>query len=315
MKLMRTAAVLVSLIMVAGAQEKTELKYAFQKGEKFPLKFKYGLSVKLDKVPEQFLEILGKNPVELQFEGVVDMEVRDIAESGAAELVGTWKTARAKGHVPLNDIDLTYDAAKAEPEKKEQPGDPGLQGFMNIQDALARVVREPLKLSVDRQGKVTLGDGAGKLGDLEGPFRSLNGLMGPLPLQAVGKGDGWKETLKLAMPGLGGQLDIPIQADSVYASKQTLQGRECVMIHTKFLVGPKAGGKEVIEVPDVGAKVTLEGTGEGKTAFALKEGRAAMSQSLLKGKISITLPNPAGGEDLEIAGDLTVELNHEMGGR
>src|SRR5438128_1939321 len=79
--------------------EKSELRYGFKKGEKFPLKLTYAMGVKLDKVPEAFQGVLSDEPVNLKLEGTLDMEVKEVTESGKAVLEGTWKTMKAKGAV------------------------------------------------------------------------------------------------------------------------------------------------------------------------------------------------------------------------
>jgi hypothetical protein len=177
---------------------KTELRYGLKKGEKFSLSLSHALSVKLDKVPEILQGVVSEDPIAVKFEGVLDLEVTDIADDGAARLNGTWRTAKAKGHIMVNDIDFDYDVAKKgddKPKKKEEPEDPTLQGFGDLQDQLGKMVRTPLKLSADKLGKVTVVEGGDKLREIESAFRSLNGLMGPLPKDAVAKGDSWKDEL------------------------------------------------------------------------------------------------------------------------
>jgi len=125
----------------------------------------------------------------------------------------------------VNDIDFDYDAAKADdkPKKAAAAEDPALAGFGDLQDQLAKMVRAPLKLSADRQGKLSVVEGAGKLGEIESVFRSLNGLMGPLPKDKVGKGDTWKDELKLGMPGVGGNVEIKGIRDQPLAIFQLLK--------------------------------------------------------------------------------------------
>src|SRR5438105_2067355 len=102
------AATLVCVLSVAAQEGKSELRYGFKKGEKFPLKLTYAMGVKLDKVPEAFQGVLSDEPVNLKLEGTLDMEVKDVAENGKATLEGTWKLMKAKGAVMVNDVDFSY---------------------------------------------------------------------------------------------------------------------------------------------------------------------------------------------------------------
>lgn len=310
----RTAlAALVFLVGVsASAQDgKTELRYSFKKGEKFNFSLSHALSVKLDKVPEILQGVLSEDPINVKFEGVVDAEVAEVAEDGTARINGTWKTAKAKGHIMVNDIDFNYDAAKKDETKAKKPDapeDPALAGLGDLQDQLDKMVRQPLKLSVDRTGKVSLVEGSGRLGEIESAFRSMNGLMGPLPKSAVGKGDRWKDELKLGMPGVGGNVDIKIRAENTIDSVE----KDQVAIKSKFTVGKLPGEKD--EAPTgVDVKVKTEGEGDGKTVFSTAEGRALHSQSVLRVKVSATIPNPGGGDEMDLKAVLKIETSHALG--
>lgn len=314
----RTAlAALVFLVGVsASAQDgKTELRYALKKGEKFTIALSHGLSVKLDKVPEILQGVLSEDPINVKFEGVVDAEVTEVSEDGVARIDGTWKTAKAKGHIMVNDIDFAYDAAKkgdAKPKKQDPADDPALAGLGDLQDQLDKMVRTPLKMSVDRTGKVTMVDGSGKLGEIESAFRSLNGLMGPLPKTAVGKGDSWKDELKLGMPGVGGNVDIKIHAVNTIDSIEKADGKDLYAIKSKFTVGKGADEKDAAPT-GVDVKIKTEGEGEGKTLFSLTDGRALKSQSSLRVKVSATIPNPGGGDEMDLKAVLKIETTHALG--
>lgn len=294
---------------------KTELRYGLKKGEKFSLAVQHGLSVKLDKVPELLQGVLSEDPISVKFEGVLALEVTDVSEDGTAQMNGTWRSAKAKGHVMVNDIDFDYDSAKKgddKPKKKEEPDDPALQGLGDLQDQLAKMVRTPLKLTSDKYGKVSITDGAGKLGEIESVFRSFNGLMGPLPKNAVAKGDTWKDELKLGMPGLGGNVDIKIRAENLVDAVEKIDGKDMYVIKSKFAVGKPGGDKE--EAPQgIDAKIKTEGDGEGKTLFSATDGRATKSNSTLRVKISATIPNPGGGDEMELKAQLKVETSHLLG--
>ncbi|HLY08091.1 MAG TPA: hypothetical protein VKW04_02180 [Planctomycetota bacterium] len=303
------------LTAIAGQDGKLELRYAFKKGEKFTYKLSHALSVRLDKVPEILQGVVPEDPIDVKFEAVIDTEVTDVAENGTALLTGTWKTAKAKGHVMVNDIDFDYDAAKKgdEKPKKKEEEDPALQGFGDLQDQLAKMVRTPLKLSVDTLGKVTILEGSGRLGEMESAFRSLNGLMGPLPKDKVGKGDSWKDELKLGMPGVGGNVDIKIRSQNTIESVEKAGDDDCVVVKSKYTVGKLPGEKDDAPPPGIEAKIKTDGEGEGKTVFSITRNRALKSQSLLKVKVSASIPNQGGGDDLDLKAQLKIETAHELG--
>lgn len=312
MKVLTTLALAFALSTLQDG--KSELKYSLKKGEKLAFGLTHALSVKLDKVPEILQGVVTEDPISVKFEGVVDMEVVEVGEDGTARLNGKWRTAKAKGHIMVNDIDFDYDAAKGEdkPKKKDPAEDPALAGFGDLQDQLATMVRTPLKIAVDGQGKISLVEGSGRLGEMESAFRSLNGLMGPLPKGKVGKGDTWKDELKLGMPGVGGNVDIKIRAENTIDSAEKADGKDVYLIKSKFAVGKLPGEKE--DAPAAGAEVKIktEGEGEGRTLFSLTDGRALKSNSALRVKVSATIPNPGGGEDMDLKAQLKIETSHTL---
>ncbi len=302
------------LTALADQDAKLELRYALKKGEKFTYKLVHNLSVRLDKVPEILQGVVPEDPIDVKFEALIDTEVTDVAENGTALLIGTWRTAKAKGHVMVNDIDFDYDVAKkGDDKKKKVEEDPAIAGFGDLQDTLAKMVRTPLKMSVDTLGKVSLSEGSGKLGEMESVFRSLNGLMGPLPKEKVGKGDSWKDELKLGMPGVGGNVDIKIRSTNTIDGVEKQGDDDCVVVKTKYSVGRLPGEKEEAQPPGIEAKIKTDGEGEGKTTFSVTKGRALKSHSLLKVKVSASIPNQGGGDDLDLKAQLKVETAHEMG--
>ena len=294
---------------------KSELRYGFKKGEKFTFAIIHNLSVKLDKVPEILQGVVTEDPIAVKFEGVVDVEVADVGADGAALMNGSWRTAKAKGHIMVNDIDFDYDAAKKDdkPKKAGAAEDPALAGFGDLQDQLAKMVRTPLKLSADKLGKVSIVEGAGKMGEIESVFRSFNGMMGPLPKDKVGKGDTWKDELKLGMPGVGGNVDIKIRSENAIDAVEKIEGKDFYVIKSKFAVGKAPGEKDDAAPAGIDAKIKTEGEGEGKTLFSLSEGRATKSNSNLKVRVSATIPNPGGGEDMELKAQLKIESGHTLG--
>ena len=305
------AAALASLFaLTAVAQDgKTELRYKFTKGEKFPLKMTYSMGVKLDKVPEAFQGVLSDEPVNLRFEGSLAVEVKEISADGVAVLEGTWKTMKAKGAVMVNDVDFTYDADKKgdEKPKKKEEADPGLQGFLDLEDQLRKTAQTPLTLKVDALGKVVSDGAAAKgMGEMGGMFLSLNGLMGSLPKKGVAQGETWKEEMKLGMPGVGGAVDIRVKSDNVWESIETVNGKACAVIKSKFSVGGEGKADEGGDNP-FNIKMKTTGEGEGKTYFCAKEGFPTKVTSSLKVKLSAQVPNPGGGEEMDIKATLKIE--------
>lgn len=316
MKQTLTAALILVLGLGATAQDKAELRYTFKKGEKFTYKLSYGMSLHIDKVPEVLQGIISEDPIDVKFEGLIEAEVAELAENGTALLNGTWKTAKAKGHLFVNDIDFNYDAAtakKVEDKPKKAEDDP-LPGLGDIQDQLAALVRAPLKLNVDRLGRIAVADGGGKLGELDAAMQSMNGLMGPLPKDKVGKGDTWKDEIKVGIPGVGGKVDIKIRTTNTLEGTEKVGDDDCLVVKSKFAIGTLPGEKEEPLPADIQAKVKTEGDGEGKMYFSTAQNRSLKSQSGLKIKVVATFPNPGGGNDeLEIKALLKIASAHELG--
>ena len=308
------AATLLCLFSVAATQDKMELRTKFEKGEKFPLKVVYSMAVKLDKIPEAFQGVLPEDLLNLKFDGLLNVEVKDVLEGGKAVLEGTWKTMTAKGAMMINDIDFSYDAEKkgeAKPKKKADPDDPGLQGFADIEDQLRKMSTQPLKLTADDRGRLSMDGSTSKgMGQLGVMFMSLNGLMGPLPKNAVGKGDTWKEEMKLPLPGPLEAVEIKVNSENTWDATEAVDGRSCAVIKSKLTVageGKAEGGDNALNI-----KMKTTGEGAGKTAFALKEGIPAKVQGNLTVKLAATFPNPGGGDDLEIKATLKIDQVIEM---
>lgn len=311
---MKFAALALTLALTLAQDGKHELRYTFKKGEKLTFAITHSVNVKLDKVPELLQGVITDDPVSMKLEGVVDLEVGEVGENGAAVLNGKWRTAKAKGHVMVNDIDFEYDSSKPDDKKKPDPAaeDPALAGFGDLQDQLAKMVRAPLKLSADRLGKISVVEGAGKLGEIESVFRSLNGLMGVLPKEKVGKGDQWNDDLKLGMPGVGGNVEIKIRAQNSVDALEKLEGKDVLVIKSKYAVGGKPGDGPEAAPAGIDAKIKTEGEGEGKTLFSTSDGRALKSTNALKVRVSATIPNPGGGEDMELKAQVKVDTSHTL---
>jgi len=282
-------------------QEKVELRTRFQKGEKFPLKLSYAMSFKLDKVPEAFQGVVTEEPLNLKVEALLDVEVKSVADDGAATLEGAWKQLKAKGHALTQDVDFLYDAAKKDDEKpKVDEG--GGQGLLNLEDQLRKIVKNPVAMSVDRLGKMKVEGGAGK-GELNGML-SLNGLMGSLPADKVGPGDKWTTEDKLAMPGpLAGAVQFKVKSENSYASDE----KGCAVIQSKFSVSSEKGapGENLLDI-----ELKTSGEGEGKTHFRVKDGRPAKSESKLKVRLEAAFN--AGGQDIDLKASVKIDQGVEI---
>src|SRR5688572_5961881 len=237
----RLMAVMIGALALAAAPQdgKRELRYAFTKGQTFPYALKYAMGIRLDKVPEIFQGVMGEDPLDLKMEGLLDVKVTEVAADGSATLEGTWKRLTAKGHVMVNDVDFKYDADKKGDEKAAKkdpaaPADPALEGVLNLEDQLRRAVGQPMILTADAFGRLKMkADGAGAQ-ELEGIFRSLNGMMGALPKDKVGKGDTWKDQTKVSIPAAGSTVDVPIATENVYEADEDVKGRSCAFLKSKF---------------------------------------------------------------------------------
>ena len=311
----RLWAAAVGLLLVAAAPQdgKKELRYAFTKGESFPYQLKYAMGIKLDKVPEIFQGVMAEDLVDLKMEALLEVQVQDVAADGSATLVGTWKALKAKGHVMVTDVDFAFDADKkgeAKPKPPGDPADPALQGILNLEDQLRQTVAQPLTLTADTLGRLTV-KGAGGAQELEGLFRSLNGLMGALPKDKIGKGDAWKDETKVSIPAANSTVDVKVVTDNVYEADEDVKGRSCAVLRSKFKVGQAEQKKDPNNPLNV--EIKTEGEGEGRTWFCAKEGRAAKTQSLLKVKVSAVIPNPGGGDDIELKATVKMDQSGEVG--
>lgn len=307
------AAAVGMLLLAAAPQEgKRELRYAFTKGESFPYQLKYAMAIKLDKVPEIFQGVMAEDLVDLKMEGLLDIQVKDVAADGSATLEGTWKALKAKGHVMVTDVDFAYDAdkkAEAKP-KAADPADPALQGILNLEDQLRQTVSQPLNLTADTLGRLTVKGVAGAQ-ELEGLFRSLNGLMGALPKDKIGKGDAWKDETKVSIPAANSTVDVKVATDNRYEADEDVKGRSCAVLRSTFKVGQVEQKKDPNNPLNV--QIKTEGEGEGRTWFCSKEGRALKTQSLLKVKVGAVIPNPGGGDDIDLKATVKMDQSGEVG--
>jgi hypothetical protein len=309
MKALYVAAVAVGLL--GPAQDgKVELRYRFAAGDKFPMKIRQAMSVKLDQVPEALQGILTGEPVDLKIEAALDLEVKEAGAEGSARLEGRWRRISAKGRLLVQDVDYVYDAdggAKARAPEGGPGGDP-LQGLLHLEERLEKLVREPLRLSVDRFGKVRLEGGSGRrMEEIQTVFLSLHGLMGDLPEARVGRGDSWKGEVDLGVPGLAGAVGFKIRSENTYAEDGTVGEAACAVIRSKFTVAGGERGDRGVEIP-----VQTTGDGEGKVYFRVKDGRPARAESRLNVRLEVTAPDPGGGDPFEIKGTIRIDQVQEL---
>jgi hypothetical protein len=305
----------LSILGASGQDDKVPLRYKFEKGQKLSVAIKYGMSVKVEKIPEAFQGLMGENPVDLKVEGLLESEVREVAEDGKAALEGKWRTLKVKGVMMINEVDFNYDSEKGlgakAPKKEGQEGD--LPAFGNMEDTLRTMATEAVRLSVEPSGRMRMRGGAAPgAGDMAEQFLSLNGLMGPFPKDPIGKGDSWKGDEKISMPGVGGTMAIAIKSENKYEADETIDDRACAVLRSKLSVGGEGGDKK--EDPDSPLPIRFKTSGEGeaKTWFCVREGMAARHKSNLNVNITVGFPDPGGGGDIEIKAVLKIDQGHEV---
>jgi hypothetical protein len=112
--------------------------------------------------------------------------------------------------------------------------------------------------------------------------------------------------MKLGMPGVGGAVDIRVKSENVWESTETVNGKPCALIKSKFTVGGEGKAEQEGDNP-FNIKMKTTGDGEGKTYFCAKEGFPARVSSNLKVKLSAVVPNPGGGDEMDIKATLRIE--------
>ncbi len=308
----RIVAAMLGTVVLAAAQEtreeKVELRYRFQKGEKFPIRMLYSIGLKLEKVPDAFQGLVGEEPINLRCEGQLQVEVLEVSPEGAARLEGRWRELKAKGNVMVNDIDFAYDAERKgdeKPRRKPEAQDPALPGLFNLEDQLRRMSTEPLLLSVDRRGRVKIEGAAARPGSgaLDAMLHSFHGLMGPLPEAPIGRGEIWKGESLLRLPGLGGSLAVAIKSENTLQGEERVGDVPCRLVQSRYAVGNPQG---------VPFTMKTQGEGEGKVLFRASDGRPAKTQGSLRVRITASVPDPGGGDNTEIKAALKVDQTYEM---
>jgi hypothetical protein len=82
------------------------------------------------------------------------------------------------------------------------------------------------------------------MGEIESVFRSLNGLMGPLPKDKVGKGDSWKTTSSWGCPAWAATSRSRSARTTRSTPSRRSRGKDFYVIKSKFAVGKAPGEKD-----------------------------------------------------------------------
>jgi len=185
------------LTLASATQEKTELRWKWQKGQELVYKSQQ----------KTLLELLGQ-PIEQQMAYTYSMTVSEVSDAGEATLQVKYLAVATKGSGPQGDFD--YDSEK----DKEAP----TEGPAAMQ---ARMVGQSFTMKMSAVGRVTDVKGYDKVlaammkGEEPNPqlkqmFNndSFKGMMQqmapPLPDAKVGKGDPWETDFVVKMPMIGG---------------------------------------------------------------------------------------------------------------
>ncbi len=305
------ALVFASFLPFQESTDKQELRYRFEKGQKVDIMMAQKMSLKLKEIPEEFQEMIGDEPLKLDFSGTISVTVTHIDEKGTTTLTGKFTKASATGTVFVEDVEFEYDAK--DPDSLEEGGDEGGNPFGLDPAAMFRqLVTETLTFEVDSQGRLTQKN---RTEENQLPFQisSLNGLMGPLPEKKVGVGDRWKSKEQIGLPGIG-QMQINLHAENQVEKFAKVEGEDCVMIQTKFRVATAAdegAGEDSEEgMFDLDAKMT--GGGSGTTTFSLSGGKLRTSSCKIDVNITANMANPQGEDNLEFKALFRVSQKFEV---
>ncbi|MDP6957754.1 MAG: hypothetical protein QF645_02980, partial [Planctomycetota bacterium] len=106
-------ALVLLLSCLPGGQESTdkqELRYRFTEGQKLEITVGQKMSLKLKEIPEEFAEMIGDEPLKLDFTGTIRATITSIKENGNAIMKGKFTKASATGTVFVEDVEFEYDA-------------------------------------------------------------------------------------------------------------------------------------------------------------------------------------------------------------
>ena len=160
----------VALVLLFGcfpglqeSTDKQELRYRFVQGQELEITVGQKMSLKLKEIPEEFAEMIGDEPLKLDFTGTISVTVTALKENGTAILKGKFTKASATGTVFVEDVEFEYDAEKPEEmeEGEEGAGKLGKITSDNIGKRLAivldgQVISAPtIRGRVDASGQIS----------------------------------------------------------------------------------------------------------------------------------------------------------------
>lgn len=309
----RWLALFLLAVGTGGAQESTdkqELRCKFKQGEKFTIRLLQKMGLKLEQIPEQYREMFGDEPFDLDLSGTLTLEVKTVAENGSATLDAKFQKLKAKGHALANEIDYDYDADKPRDKKPDEGNDPGTPGGIDPAQLLEKLATQTLVLKADPRGKFEIQSDTGMTNEMMNEFFNLNGLMGELPKEKVGAGDSWKSKQTLMLPGIE-QFKIRIRAENTVEKFATVKGEQVATVKTKLTIGTLADEKDEPEGSLYNLKTKMTGEGSGTTQFSVDAGRARNAKNQATVKVTVTMDNPEGGDAIEFKGTLKIEQEHQ----
>ncbi|MBI2932858.1 MAG: hypothetical protein HYY16_14530 [Planctomycetes bacterium] len=289
------------------AKDKVELRYAFPKGERVTFALTLKMHVKLDEVPEAYQGLTPEEPFDQDFTGEADFEVKDVTAAGVAVLEGKFQKIKAQGSFLGQDFDLSYDRSKdGDTPKGGSPDDDdsGGPGLANPEEFLRKLATATIKLEIDPLGKIKVGGGGSGM-DMASQLFDLGGLTGQLPKDKVGPGDSWKNNDSLTLPGL--PFKMRVQGENAFEKVEKVDRHDCAFIQSKFVVGTEKNEDGDDEEMPLAIKPEFEGEGKGRLQFALDAGRPLKNEMSLEVKMTLTLPDPQGGEDTQMKGQFKME--------
>ena len=310
-----TAVMTVLFAATVFAQETTdkrELRFKFEKGEKLTLKVAQKMNAKVSEAPDFLKDMMGEEPFDLDFSGTADLEVKDIDADGKATLEGRFAKMTAKGNVMVNEIDYSYDREKDGDKPAaggDEGGDEGMPGMPNMEDEFAKLATSTLKITIDKFGKISF-DGQGGSTAMAMQLLNISALVGVLPKDKVGKGDSWKNDESLSLPGM--PIKMKVKSTNKFDKIEKKGDTECIVIKSEFAVGSESNEEDAPAEGAIPLQGKFTGTGDGTMYFDPAGGRPVENKLKLDTKFDFTMPNPQGGDDLNIKGTFTMSQTNEL---
>ena len=282
-----------------GLQESTdkqELRYRFAQGQKLEITVGQKMSLKLKEIPEEFAEMIGDEPLKLDFTGTISVTVTSRKENGTAILKGKFTKASATGTIFVEDVEFEYDAEKPEEMEEGEEGGGNPLG-LDPGSMFRQLVTETLTFEVDPFGLMTQKE-ITEENQLPFQLSSLNGLMGALPKKKVGAGDSWKSNQEIGLPGIG-TMKMNLKAENKIERFVKVEGQDCAEILTRFQVSNALGEDAEEDEGMFNMQTKMTGGGKGKATFSISAGKARNSLGHIEVNISATMANPQGDDDLQ----------------